>query len=298
MAGNSGADQLRIRAKSRQYEGFDREHEGTWQGPFTFIASADPQYGLIARWNKPGALDWKEEVELTRRGVDKINKMKPRPRFVVILGDMLDAMPARPGRDEQKASFTEVFNNLHPEIPLLLLPGNHELSDTPSMEDIKLYRDTFGDDFYAFWVGGVRFIVLNSQLYVDSSKCQEARDEQDLWLNEQLADVQASGCKHLVIFQHTPWFIKSPDEDDGYFNIPITHRLPVLERFLTAGVRIIFCGHYHRNAGGLYKGMEEVVTSAWGMPTGEDKSGLRVVKVTEDSISHQYYSVDDIPFEC
>ncbi|XP_022092698.1 serine/threonine-protein phosphatase CPPED1-like [Acanthaster planci] len=297
MAGNSSTDQLRIHARNRQYEGFDREHEGTWRGPFTFIASADPQYGLTAGWNNPGLLDWTQEVELTQRGIERINKMKPRPRFLVVLGDMLDAMPGRPGRDDQKVSFTEVFSKVDPEIPLVFLPGNHDLSDSPSMEDIKLYRDTFGDDFYSFWVGGVRFIVLNSQFYADSSKCQEARDEQDTWLNEQLEDVQATGCKHLVVFQHIPWFLKNPEEENEYFNLDVNLRLPMLEKLRKAGVRIIFCGHYHRNAGGFYKDMEEVVTSAWGLQLGEDKSGLRVVKVTEDSISHQYFSVDDIPLE-
>ena len=48
-------------------------------------------------------------------------------------------------------------------------------------------------------------------------------------------DVEATGCKHLVVFQHIPWFIKSPDEEDGYFKVPIAHRLPMLERLHKAG---------------------------------------------------------------
>lgn len=50
--------------------------------------------------------------------------------------------------------------------------------------------------------------------------------------------------------------------------------------------------------------MEEVVTSAMGctlsentsvLEIGDTPSGLRVVKVHEKSISHQYYGMDDIP---
>ena len=63
------------------------------------------------------------------------------------------------------------------------------------------------------------------------------------------------------------------------------------------GVRIIFCGHYHRHAGGFYKDMEQVVTSAWGLPLGKDKSGAYVVNVTEDSVSYQLYTIDDLPLE-
>ena len=62
-----------------------------------------------------------------------------------------------------------------------------------------------------------------------------------------------------------------------------------------SGVKIIFCGHYHRNAGGFYKDMELVVTSAVGLQLGSDPHGLRVVKVEEETISHKYYALDDIP---
>ncbi|KAL3195729.1 hypothetical protein MRX96_001847 [Rhipicephalus microplus] len=66
-------------------------------------------------------------------------------------------------------------------------------------------------------------------------------------------------------------------------------------RPLREGVRAIFCGHYHCNAGGFYKDMELVVTSAIGAQLGCDILGLRVVKVREDNIEHQYYALDEIP---
>jgi hypothetical protein len=69
----------------------------------------------------------------------------------------------------------------------------------------------------------------------------------------------------------------------------------MLEKFHSAGVRKIFCGHYHRNAGGSYKSMEQVVTSAIGLQLGNDKSGVRLVRVTENDIEHQYFSTEDIP---
>ena len=61
------------------------------------------------------------------------------------------------------------------------------------------------------------------------------------------------------------------------------------------GVRSIFCGHYHGNAGGFDEGMEVIVTSAIGAQLREDKSGLRIVKVLENEINHQYYELDNIP---
>ena len=62
-----------------------------------------------------------------------------------------------------------------------------------------------------------------------------------------------------------------------------------------SGVRYIFSGHYHRNAGGFYLNLELVVTSAVGAQMGGDKSGIRVVSVKEENITHRYYPVADVP---
>ena len=65
--------------------------------------------------------------------------------------------------------------------------------------------------------------------------------------------------------------------------------------FILTGVRTIFCGHYHRNAGGFYGDMELVVTSAVGAQLGEDLSGFRIVSVNEDSVKHKYYELAKVP---
>ncbi|XP_033631120.1 serine/threonine-protein phosphatase CPPED1-like [Asterias rubens] len=293
----TGKGLFQIRARNRQFDGFDKEHERTWRGPFTFIASADIQFGMSAAWDDPTVQDCEPEVKLMRKGIEKINKMQPSPRFLVVLGDLIDANPGTAGSDGQVTSFIEESNRLNPCIPLVCLPGNHDIGDVPTPEDIQSYRNTFGDDYFAFWVGGVRFIVLNSQLFADSSKCEEVKREQDLWLDQQLEDAQSSGCKHIVVFQHIPWFLKTPEEDNDYFNTDLSKRTPMLKKLHEAGVRIIFSGHYHRRAGGFYKEMEHVVASAWGFPLGEDKSGAYVVKVTVDAISHQFYPIDELPLE-
>ncbi|XP_010009734.1 PREDICTED: serine/threonine-protein phosphatase CPPED1-like, partial [Nestor notabilis] len=59
-------------------------------------------------------------------------------------------------------------------------------------------------------------------------------------------------------------------------------------------VKAVFSGHYHRNAGGSYQGLEMVVSSAIGCQLGEDTHGLRVVVVTDEKIAHQYYSLDEL----
>ena len=58
-------------------------------------------------------------------------------------------------------------------------------------------------------------------------------------------------------------------------------------------MRYIFCGHYHRNAGGFYNGIEQVVTSAVSAQLGNDKSGIRIVNVFEDKITHKYVNLEN-----
>lgn len=61
-----------------------------------------------------------------------------------------------------------------------------------------------------------------------------------------------------------------------------------------AGIRAVFSGHYHRNAGGTYQDLDMVVSSAIGCQLGKDTHGLRVVVVTAENIVHRYYSLDEL----
>lgn len=295
MAKENGATQFRIRARNRRFDGLDRDSEGEWKGSFIFIQGADPQYGMIDDMAERSPNTWKEEIQLTRIAVDRINQMKPKPKFFVVCGDLVHAFQGETGRKEQERDFMKEFSRIDPSIPLVCCCGNHDIGNTPTPESIQHYRDTIGDDYFSFWAGGVKCLVLNSQFYEDPSQVLELSKEHSTWLDQELKDAQSEKCKHLLTFQHIPWFLETPSEGKDYFNIDKDVRLPMLEKLHKGGVKTIFCGHYHRNAGGMYKDMEEVVTSAIGCPLGEAKSGLRVVKVTEGNITHQYYEMDKIP---
>lgn len=236
---------------------------------------------------------WDKEIELAKMAVSAVNNMNPRPAFMIICGDMIDAMPGTKNREPQYRDFVKVFSQLNPDIPLVCVCGNHDVSDQPKPENIAEYRSKFGDDYLSFACRGVLFIVINSQLYKDATHAQEQAKEQDEWLDGLLKKV--TDYKHAVIFQHIPWFLYEPDEETQYFNIETGLRKRMLDKFYNAGIRYIFAGHYHRNAGGKYKDLELVVTSAIGGQLGDDKSGLRVVRVFDSKIDHTYYALEDIP---
>lgn len=262
-----------------------------WSGHFTFVQAADTQFGLIDKFVKgqKAEPDWTKEIELTKEMISNVNKMKPKPRFIVVCGDMLDAFPYEGDsaklRERQYADFVKLFKDLDPSVKLVCVCGNHDIGDDPTKESLAIYRKQFGPDFFTFWTGGVKFVVLNSQYFKCPDRIPDECQRQQDFMNT----ISDKSAKHIVVFQHIPFFLVTADEADSkYFNIEKTRRLELLNQLKTAGVRYIYCGHYHRNAGGTYEGIVQTVTSAVGAQLGKDHCGYRVVQVAEDKITDEY----------
>ncbi|XP_006637387.2 serine/threonine-protein phosphatase CPPED1 isoform X1 [Lepisosteus oculatus] len=287
-----------LRAKNRTYAGFTQEEQGEWKGPFCFIQAADPQLGLMKAWSvgdcDGGGDEWSEEVRLTRQAARAVSGLSPRPRFMVVCGDLVHAMPGAPWRDEQERDLKAALREMDPAIPLVFVSGNHDLGNTPTPEAVAQYRRSWGDDYFSFWVGGVLCLVLNSQLFFDGTACPGLRDAQDAWLAGQLEQARRAAPRHVLVFQHIPLFLRSPAEEHDYFNLQREVREALLQRFAQAGVKAVFSGHYHRNAGGVHGGLDMVVTSAIGCQLGTDPHGVRVVVVTEEQVVHRYYSLEQL----
>ncbi len=295
-------DKVVRRAKDRRLPGFaSADDESKWTGNFFFVQAADTQFGMVANYGDGTIGDqypnitWDREIELCRQTVKILNAMRPRPAFFIVCGDLVDAFPDKwPDlRKAQEADFFKVFKDLDPEIPLVCVCGNHDVGNRPTRDTIANYTSVWGDDYFSFWHGGVQFIILNSQFYEDCSLTEDLAKAQDVWLDQQLALVPKS--KHTFVFQHIPWFINDPDEAKEYFNIENGLRKRMLDKIYDAGVRKIFCGHYHRNAGGWFKDLELVVTTAVGCQLGNDPHGFRIVRVKEDNVTHKYHGLDDCP---
>ncbi|KAM8729651.1 serine/threonine-protein phosphatase CPPED1 [Acanthopagrus schlegelii] len=295
------SEDIFLRAKHRTFTGLSEDAERDWRGPFCFIQAADPQLGLMKAWRDGdcdgGGEEWAEEVELTKQAVEAINQLRPRPKFMVLCGDLVHAMPDTPFREGQERDLKAALKGTDPSIPLVFVSGNHDLGNTPTPRTVEQYCSAWGDDYFSFWVGGVLCLVLNSQLFFDASACPQLKEAQETWLEEQLSRASSSTepkPKHILVFQHIPLYLKSPDEEDDYFNLQRGVRQNLLDRFKKAGVKAVFSGHYHRNAGGCHGGLDMVVSSAIGCQLGEDTHGVRVVAVTADEVVHRYYSLEHL----
>ncbi|XP_056627834.1 serine/threonine-protein phosphatase CPPED1 isoform X1 [Triplophysa dalaica] len=295
MAGN---ESIFLRAKDRTYKGLTEDEQKEWNGPFYFIKVADPQLGLMKAWrigdSDSGGDEWDEEVQLTKQAVQAINKLKPRPRFVVLCGDLVHAMPGNSFREDQVKDLKAALRGIDPNIPLVFVSGNHDLGNAPTPDTVEQFCRDWGDDYFSFWVGGVLCLVLNSQFFFDPSGCPELMAAQEVWLEKQLQRAAQTPCQHVLVFQHIPLFLRAPEEEDDYFNLHRGIRERLIRRFKQAGVKAVFSGHYHRNAGGFHDGLDMVVSSAIGCQLGDDTHGVRVVVVTEDEVTHLYHSLDQL----
>jgi len=82
---------------------------------------------------------------------------------------------------------------LDPDIKLVCVCGNHDIGNEPTAVTVQNYRREFGPDFFSFWTGGVKFVVLNSQYFKSAELVPEEIKAQDEFMNT-IAD---STAKHI-----------------------------------------------------------------------------------------------------
>jgi serine/threonine-protein phosphatase CPPED1 len=250
----------------------------------TFLLMSDPQFGMYSKDH-----DFEHETANFEFAIATANRLKPA--FVVVTGDLVN----QSGNAAQIAEYHRIAAKLDPAIKLYSLPGNHDVGNEPTAESLALYRERFGPDYYTFRSGDITGFVLNSNLEKGAEKVPGEAAKMEAWLKTELDKAKHEGVRHLIVFQHISFFLKDPNEPDEYFNIPLATRQRYLKLLHQYGVQQVFCGHYHRNSEGRDGDLDMVTTGPVGMPLEGAKSGLRVVKVEGDSVTHKYFDFGDLP---
>lgn len=247
----------------------------------TFVQMTDPQFGMSAA-NRDFAL----ETANFERAVAEANRLKPR--FVIVTGDLVNA----PGDAAQIAEYKRILKKLDPAIHVYSVAGNHDVGNVPTAESLARYRQQFGADYYSFREGALYGIVLDSVPYHSPQGAPEELKKQQAWLAAELEKARKSGAAHTMVFLHHPPFLENAEEPDQYFNIPLARRMPLLNELGQAGVRWIFCGHYHRNAEARYGQTMVTTTGPVGKALGGGKSGMRVVRVRGAAVTQEYVELE------
>ena len=251
---------------------------------FVFLQMSDPQFGMYTK-----DVGFEQETANFDFAIATANRL--RPRFVIVCGDLVN----KPGDASQIAEYRRISGKLDKGIRIYHVAGNHDVGNQPTPESIAAWKKIFGPDHYSFREGGLYGIVLNSSLIHSPQDAPKEYEEQRAWLEAELMKAKRSAADHIVVFQHHPWFLATADEPDQYFNIPRLRRAPLLEMFRSARVRYLLSGHYHRNALAKDGDIEAITTGPVGMPLGNGRSGFRIVRVTKESITHEYAEFGALP---
>ncbi|KAL7558158.1 hypothetical protein ACA910_016213 [Epithemia clementina (nom. ined.)] len=308
---------------------------------YCFVVAADTQLGMTH-----GNTDWEKEKEYSRAAVEYMNQMNKRPLFCCVCGDLVDMTAeiyASRGvkdikdegkieekkwtreecdriQDQQNADFQTIWSDLHPDIALVCVCGNHDVGNRPTPASIERFRSAFGDDYFSFWVKDSYNIIVNTSLFSDSGNAPELFQEQWDWLEDRLRYAAQQPARHIFVFGHHPWFLYHEDEDeadmkgfspnpsggpdvkDSYFVIPRTVRRKVLALFAKYKVTAALAGHFHQNLVSKTSfGMHMIVTSSLSMvlqSTGIPKEfheprtrGIRIFDVNGDKFAHQFITI-------
>jgi 3',5'-cyclic AMP phosphodiesterase CpdA len=308
-----------LRAQERDFIGLESSHgvaDASTASEFQFVQLADTQFGFMNHDKS-----WLEDIALAERAVHHINRLAPA--FAVVCGDLTnslvdltpDADPAV--RDRQVADFKRVFAQIRPDVPLVCVCGNHDVGNRPTDRSIARYAADFGDDYFAFAHRGVFCIAANSNLFNLDPDDAPLAARQLVWLEQQLARAAAMPARHIILFCHHPLFFRhvdEPDESDefgvthfvengvthtlqnSYFHIPLKHRRRVVDLLSRFGCRLVFTGHWHRNAVARCptSGVTVVTTTAVGKQLADDQPGMRLVSVTNDDIQYPFFTLDQL----
>eukprot|EP00611_Tribonema_gayanum_P026322 TRINITY_DN623_c0_g1_i3.p1 TRINITY_DN623_c0_g1~~TRINITY_DN623_c0_g1_i3.p1 ORF type:complete len:166 (-),score=24.73 TRINITY_DN623_c0_g1_i3:774-1271(-) len=109
----------------------------------------------------------------------------------------------------------------------------------------------FGADFYSFWWGGVRGLVINTPLLAAPEGDSVRAQQQATWLEQELELAQLN-AHHLMVFGHHPWFLRGVGEEPDAVVTPLPKavRLKWLSKMGQCKVRLckfyvlVQCIHY------------------------------------------------------
>lgn len=283
---------------------------------FNFMQLADPQLGMFAAMSgrgeeeqertrerfapmlpagpsfprvAPGVVDSAPEQARLRFAIEQASTLQAA--FVVICGDLTHHLD----RPEEVEDFLAAARSPSDNMPVHLIPGNHDLATAPpwlpTPETLALYRERYGDDYYAFEHGGSLFLALNSETMGHPEHVQDEVERQFEFIGDELSSRRGREAQHRISFMHTPPFWGDPAEEQ-MMALGLESRQRLLTLFEEFDLRTVFTGHLHLNRYASDGAVDVVVSGAAGYPIA-GQSGYRMVQVSDDGVSHAFSAFGD-----
>jgi 3',5'-cyclic AMP phosphodiesterase CpdA len=241
--------------------------------PFSFALLGDPQIG----YGPGGEL---ADAKRFQAVVDDLNFRKLP--FALIPGDLVQDRTFW-----QRFAFDRVFGDLATRA--LLIPGNHDVVDTATLER---YRAAHGKDYYDFVHENCAFVMLNSETARDPEISQTEFDAQWRFIETTLAKHHAAARRHIVLVAHRPPFVHDEQEEDTTRNWPLDTRTRLLTLARQHGVRWFLAGHLHVTLTTLKPdGLSIAVAAGTSRNFDDSPIGYRLFRVEADRLSDRFVEV-------
>lgn len=237
------------------------------QQPFSFVQLCDTQLGMGG---------YEHDMKTFKQAVAQINNI--HPDFAIICGDLVHN-----ASDSSYTDFLEIMQTL--EVPCHLASGNHDVGNEPNDTTLNYYRETIGKDYYDFQNKGYSFLVTNTQLWKVNVTNESAKH--DAWFEETLEKQKANNLPVFVI-GHYPLYLKNPEEEENYYNIPPQKRESLLAAFKENNVVAYLSGHTHKLVINNYKGIQLVSGETTSKNFDERPFGFRLWEVSTDTIKNDF----------
>lgn len=220
----------------------DFNFDNLTKGEYAIIT--DPQLGMFNAYYNPNPEDsWDVELE---NFYNALAYLQEKVDFVIITGDLVNEYENLSIQTSQKNDLRRAIEAS--DLPILVMPGNHDLGNGFYYSDLKRYRDFWGQDYYHFIYRNQAFMVLDTQLWkneVGSRDMKQLANDQIDWVNRTLQNLPET-LDRINVFMHVPFFTHSLDEDEYHDDLPVKYRTQVFNLFTSTKIKTsIFSGHTH-----------------------------------------------------
>jgi len=237
--------------------------------PFTFAQLCDPQLGYGG---------YAHDMASFQQAITQLNALQPD--FVLICGDLVNR-----ANESSYADFLRLKAGL--TVPCHCVPGNHDLGRKSAQEALQNYRRMVGRDYYAFAHKGCTFVAVNTQLW--KAPMPGEAEPHEAWVRATLAAAARQHAPPLV-FGHHPLFVKTPDEAEGFWNLPPAKRQELLSLYAGSGVVAVLGGHTHKIIINDYQGMPLVNAETTSLNLDQRPLGFRLWRVgaAAGTLQHEF----------
>lgn len=249
------------------------------RAPF-FVQISDPQLGFINE-----SEDFAPELANMERIAEALNKLKPD--FVVFSGDFVQWRTD----NEALQGFEYVCRLFDDSIPLYFVPGNHDVGNDASAEEVAKFVERYGHDRFLHEGKEYTAIGYNSCVIKSMTEAEGAEYE---WLKASLASA-AERALPIVVIAHHPIFVESVEEAECGENFPHQMRGKYLELFKEYNTNLVLSGHLHRCESAEWQGVRLSTSAAAGRPLGVKGSGVTLVTFDKGAPLATFYEIEEIP---